>query len=412
MSKKSAGAKKTKMGSPFHIFTLLEEAPGKLEKASLLTNLSKTQQDLFSAALDPARVYYVTSEKLPKKSMKGPIEDESAAEFLLNLLTGLSKREYTGNVALEMSASVISTFSPLAKKWALRILDKNLRVGVDTAFLKAYPDAYADFNVQLCEPWEGENVEGWIVQPKLDGMRCMAVPINGTYVLLTRTGKPVYGVDKIIEQLKELPTHYWDGEVFSKNFDETIHEARTEGNTETDLTFNMFDAISVHEWKSKKTATYEDRLLRLKVAGTHKLQNVTIIPSDYVQTNPKWWIEHFMAQGFEGAVFKDPKSKYEWKRRKTWLKGKLMQTLDVVVTGLEEGTGRLAGTMGALLIDYNDIGSKVGTGFSDADREKFWNKHKAGTLLNKHIEVNAQEITKDGRLRFPAYVRERPDKDM
>jgi DNA ligase-1 len=60
--------------------------------------------------------------------------------------------------------------------------------------------------------------------------------------------------------------------------------------------------------------------------------------------------------------------------------------------------------MGALLCNYEGHEVKVGTGFSDVEREEFMERPPA------MIEVKFQEKTKAGSLRFPAFIRVREDK--
>ena len=50
-----------------------------------------------------------------------------------------------------------------------------------------------------------------------------------------------------------------------------------------------------------------------------------------------------------------------------------MDTLDLEVIGFEEGSGRLAGTLGAILVRYKEGNVvKVGSGSSDSMRSEIW----------------------------------------
>lgn len=64
---------------------------------------------------------------------------------------------------------------------------------------------------------------------------------------------------------------------------------------------------------------------------------------------------------------------YKQQRHGGILKIKRFYTMDLRIIGAEEGTGRLAGTLGALVLDYKGNEVRVGTGFSDDQREKMWN---------------------------------------
>jgi ATP-dependent DNA ligase len=57
---------------------------------------------------------------------------------------------------------------------------------------------------------------------------------------------------------------------------------------------------------------------------------------------------------------------------------------------------------------------KVGTGFTDEDREHFWdldwNRNPDGTFKPVMIEVSCMQLTPDGKFRHPAFERIRYDK--
>jgi len=59
--------------------------------------------------------------------------------------------------------------------------------------------------------------------------------------------------------------------------------------------------------------------------------------------------------------------------------------------------------MGALMTDMG----KVGTGFTDMERQEWWIKRnsRVGTV----IEVECMQLTPDGLFRHPRFVRWRPD---
>lgn len=98
---------------------------------------------------------------------------------------------------------------------------------------------------------------------------------------------------------------------------------------------------------------------------------------------------------------------YETKRTKNLLKVKAMQDCDLKIIGFEEGTGKNKGTLGAVIVDYKGFKVKVGSGFTDKDREYFWNN--ATKLLGRVITVQYFEETTNKKgdsssLRFPVFV--------
>jgi ATP-dependent DNA ligase len=114
-------------------------------------------------------------------------------------------------------------------------------------------------------------------------------------------------------------------------------------------------------------------------------------------------------QGEEGIVVKHLFSAYEKGRSWRWTKLKQFTTLDLLVTGVEQGEGKYASTLGALLVqrllpDGQSVTVKVGSGYTDEQRAEFW------ASPPRMIEVRYQNETKDGSLRFPTFVRVRDDK--
>jgi DNA ligase-1 len=118
-----------------------------------------------------------------------------------------------------------------------------------------------------------------------------------------------------------------------------------------------------------------------------------------------------VAQGFEGIMIKSVDAPYECKRSDSWMKWKPTITVDLNIVGFEEGTGRNAGRLGAIICEGDDndrrICVNVGSGFSDAVRDEYWANRNQ--LLGHLVEVQADAVTQnqDGSysLRFPRFVR-------
>ena len=115
-------------------------------------------------------------------------------------------------------------------------------------------------------------------------------------------------------------------------------------------------------------------------------------------------------------MIKDPDAFYEYKRSTNWMKWKPTITVDLEVIGIEPGTGKHKGKMGALVCSGVDDGKaikvNVGSGFTDKEREEIWESRES--VIGQTAEVLADVITQnqDGSysLRFPRFVRFRDDK--
>jgi DNA ligase-1 len=108
-------------------------------------------------------------------------------------------------------------------------------------------------------------------------------------------------------------------------------------------------------------------------------------------------------------MIKDPKAGYECKRTVAWLKQKPYIEVSLAVIGVEEGTGKNIGRLGALIVEGTDDGklirTNVGSGLTDHDRITYWNN--ADSIIGNIVEVRADAVTQnqDGSysLRFPRF---------
>jgi DNA ligase-1 len=118
-----------------------------------------------------------------------------------------------------------------------------------------------------------------------------------------------------------------------------------------------------------------------------------------------------VAEGYEGIMIKKLDAPYECRRSTFWMKWKPVITVDLEVIDIEEGTGRNAGRLGALVCegvdDNRTIRVNVGSGLSDSDRDDFWTRKDS--LVGYIVEVKADAVTQnqDGTysLRFPRFER-------
>lgn len=104
---------------------------------------------------------------------------------------------------------------------------------------------------------------------------------------------------------------------------------------------------------------------------------------------------------------------YKRTRHKGILKVKRFYTMDLPIIRCEEGTGRLSGMLGAVVVGYKDNEVKVGSGFSDEQRAEFWRSRDE--LIGSLCEVKYKEISTDKNtglesLQFPVFVTIRNDK--
>jgi len=107
--------------------------------------------------------------------------------------------------------------------------------------------------------------------------------------------------------------------------------------------------------------------------------------------------------GGEGLVARHPTAPHKGGRTLELLKIKRSLDDEALVTSHEAGKGKHAGRLGAVVCRLkNGTVFKVGTGFTDAQRE-------APPSIGCVITFKYGELTRDGVPRFPSFLRVRPD---
>ena len=267
------------------------------------------------------------------------------------------------------------------------------------------------------------------IEVKLDGVRVITiVHPDGRVNMFSRNGKEFVNFPHIAEQFKSiadtlLEPWVFDGEVMSSSFQDLMKQVHRKSDVQSeDAVLHLFDCIPlVHFEKGIWNATQEFRSNHLKEFIEHhkdSLPNMTMVGQELVDLDSALGQSKYkeinalaIEGGYEGIMIKDPGAPYECKRSHAWLKLKPFIEVSLEVQGVEEGTGRNEGRLGALICAGDDGGRYIqvncGSGFSDDNRIDYWTNRN--NLFGTVVEVRADAITQnqDGTysLRFPRFLR-------
>lgn len=376
----------------------VEQASGSNAKISLLRSMPEYTDKVFHYALNPYWNYNVV------KIDEGLGEGEDKIGFeTFEILDRCRSGELTGGAAKHALSKHANSLTQSDAEVLKMILEGKLRIGLGIKSLnKVLRNKIPVHDTMLASKMDLAKLRFPVwASPKLDGMRCQFVNKDR---LVSRTGKPIVGVDHILSPLKGQVLDL-DGELMvpGLHFQDSLGKLRSHANV-PNAVFYVFDTI-------EESLPFEKRLEAIRgLKDFHP--NIKIVKHILVHD-----LDELMAlyqkcldKGLEGLVVKTPKHRYQRSRSKDWMKMKEVGSVDVKITGFERGTGKYANTLGAILVQLdNGQTTNVGTGLSDNLRDELWLNQ--AQYLGKTVEVQYHEITKDGNLRHPRFFRWRPDKD-
>jgi DNA ligase-1 len=329
-------------------------------------------------------------------------------------------RTLTGRKAVNAIQTIFACADEPTEHWMRRILLKHFNIGASrkTVF-KVWGGLVKTFAVQLAAKWHDGTLDDLPkkvrVEPKLDGVRLVSIVRDGKVEMLSRAGKVITNFqDTVGKELSTLPDGVYDGEIMDEDFNSLMRQVHRKVKTNVSKSYYMlFDVVSLEEWEEREgQQTLAHRRQKLEtILGSKEFEFLRLIEHKEIDSNFEAIMAYHgecTAAGFEGAMLKNPTMPYCFGRSDAVVKVKAFNDVDLRVTGFLEGRGRHKGSLGAILVNFNGVKVRVGSGFGDTDRAEVWaDKEK---FLGMTAEIRYQEITPDGSLRFPTFVCWRTDK--
>jgi DNA ligase-1 len=427
------------MLKPWEVIAELESDNSRLFKEAVVRREAEANNAEFFrgclAALDSMITYGV--RQVDEITKDGPgLEDEA----FWTVAQQLAERNLTGHAALNAIAAIQARATREQwNHWYRRILIKDLRCGVSE---KTVNSVVKNINTKFSIPvfscqlaHDGANHESKVtgkkfIEVKLDGVRVITVLYpNGDCVMYSRNGKELVNFPHIREQFSSHARYIhepmvFDGEVMSSSFQDLMKMVHRKSDTAADdAVLNLFDILTLRDFQAGRCDLSQlDRSTWLvqwyKPLADH-MPNVTVVGQQFVDLDTEAGQEKFreinqaaIEGGYEGIMIKDPDSGYECKRSVAWLKQKPYIEVSLTVVDLEEGTGKNAGRLGALVCEGSDDGvfirTNVGSGLTDKMRDDIW-QHK-NAVMGQIVEIRADAKTRNQdsenifSLRFPRFL--------
>ena len=378
-------------------------------------------------ALNPMLTYNVSEDTL-RNRIPGAWQPNNYKN-IFEICDMLASRKGVDDYTLDTVCSFLRVRNLEEQELYIKLLSKTLRLGVTAKTInKIIPGLIPEWEVQQAYPIDkypvAEGTEFWLTQ-KLNGVR--ATFYNGK--LIARSGVAYKGLDDLISEIERLPlgAYVLDGELTLKDkgslsdneaFRVATGILNSDDVNKTAICYTVFDIIPREDFDSDNPKIpYSERRKMLDIFSKFVSDDGTlrVLPVLY-QGDDQLVIDKLLgqmvAEDKEGLML-NTDVPYKRTRHKGILKIKRFYTMDLKIIGYEEGTGRLEGTLGALVLEYKGNTVKVGSGFTDEQRTEFWANRN--DIIGSLCEVKYKEISSDKNtglesLQFPVFVQMRFDK--
>ena len=422
-----------------HIVSILNTLRGLSGDAQLNyleQNKSNLLKEILEYTYDPHKKYKINEDKYDNVIQTEPNPcyyrdlDENYWKLFKQQLDRLATIKATKNADVVSIKNMIeySTHSEFLKM----VLFKDLRLNMN---IKKFQKVWSDFctapQVQLAQKWENQHFDNGFYSRKFDGKRMYiedGVPYSRTNIMCYTD--PVSHILEQVEELLDLDNtvngNYFvlDGEclyfeIGVENFQKGISLCQSEERKFgcDNICYVIFDMIPKENFHNRKQwhdfETEYEKMIEAFADFSKPSPSYSLIPTKMPSIfiarqdkNMTKLAKLCSENNWEGLMYRNGNSPYEFKRTKNLLKIKQMQDTELKLLRMEEGIGKYKGMLGAFIVDYKGYELNVGSGFTDDQRIKYWNNKQE--YIGKFVKVQYFEKTKNQQgqesLRFPVYM--------
>lgn len=387
----------------YDVVQQLRRTQGLIAKKNLLAKYPELK-NILRTTYDPFKQFEVNVTDSWQKVMG----ENQFSEKTNRLLNALVNREITGNRAKQAIKNHLNELTYQSGRLLMCVLNKSLDIGLAAKSInEVFPGLVPTHDIQLAKPFEFRKCQfPCYTSPKLDGLR--AVYKNGKFY--SRQGHIFRGLSKLEDEMNLLgkqlgiETLYLDGELMvdGEHFNEISGSIRS---------FNETDNAHYYIFDTPSSAPLYDRIAFINyIAIENPFTSISVVPH-YTVTTIEQILDYdarFRDEGFEGSIVKQEAAPYKNARTWDWMKIKSILTEDCKVIGVFEGAGKYAGAAGGIIVDFNSVSVRVGSGLSDLQRFSWLDE--PDSVIGCTAEIAFQEVTPDGSMRHPRLVTLRGDK--
>lgn len=441
------------MKSAYDTIMKVRATSSKNEKIAILTaakdNLELAQ--FLHACYEPSINFFM--RKLEPKLGTDPgfkvhVQPGQLGLSLLNeFISRIAGRELTGHNAKRWVNAVYEGLSEWEREMVVMLIERDVRAGFSESTInKIWPGLVTDPPYMRCSLPKDAKLDkfdwkaGVYSQIKADGMFANIKRLHGGVAITSRNGTsfpvPNLGdsaaviesplgsiVLHAMEHMKPGQTAHGEllvldvtGETLPRQIGNGALNSMLKDGELPNLHYILFDCWDLVD-EDLPDQKYSERFKNAEaLCKADTLSPFRLIEHRIVHSLPEA-MEHYrsaLARGLEGTVIKNPSMLWKDGTSKEQVKMKVEFEIELKVVGYEEGSGKAAGTLGALVCESEcgQLKVNVGSGFTDAMRADIWSRKDLNVVTVKANGIMPPTSKPTHSLFLPIFVEERLDKKV
>ena len=388
------------------IYDVVQKLKAEGSSKAKIQILKDNESDLLKRVLLATYDYRVTYgiKQIPQYDFRYTVPIQTL-DCALDLLIEFGKRKVTGNAASDALANMLYSLNRGDAEVVKLVIARDLGCGVSAKTInKAFPDLIPIFELMACEKLNSKTEKHLkfpcYAQLKYDAARVCVIVSGSTVSYFTRNGSEYVLVNTKLDEAFKMAAYgtdmVYDGELYQLGDDgkpqsrtisngvanKLIHGTATE-EQQSRAMISVWDAVPLKDFTAGKfDCPYSSRYTHITMNFPPAFHPTTHICSTLEEV--KELGRSYIAQGQEGIIAKNKAGIWERKRVFDCLKVKQEIVSDMLIVGMEEGTGKNAGRCGNLIVQSScgKVTSGVGI-FKDMDesiRDDLWQNSPVGKI--------------------------------